>query len=501
MFGFFKKKSPKAKESQEPQEIDPVRFLGALNGVDANLGANVRLADAGLVRAKELVTDALSRRAELLRLEPKGEVVAVTQQIDGISYSAGRLSKAEGLAVTQILKLLAGLDIKQRKVEQKGGIKAEFQQKAFELLIASLPVPEGERLTLRANDLTVKLEMPNDIGMSEEQRKKIRELSAQKGLFIVCGPPASGTTTTLWAVARGLDSFIYSIFTLGDTGGRKLHNIPPFEATPGDELGTTIARAIRKEADVLVLDPLRNAAEAKILFGKTSEISLLTEMSARDIPTAILQLVSWVGDAEVVAQGLRCVLTQKLIRVLCKDCKQAYRPNSDFLAKLGMEESVTALYRPPQPPAEPELQADYVPCEECGAMGYLRRTGMFELLVVSEGVQKVIREKGTDPALFPAALKQVVRDEKQVTLQQDGMRLVATGKTSLEELQRAFKPPAGATTSGAHRTGANQAAGSQTGAIKATGARPAIPKGSAPPAKGPGTSQGNPPVKRPPKPQ
>lgn len=476
MFGFGKRKREEPEFDEEEDEIEPVRFLGATNGIDPNLSANARLVDAGLMRTKDLVTDAISRRCDTLRLDPRGEVCGITMAIDGIPYPGGRLSKAEGLAITQMLKLLAGLDIKQRKAEQSGGIKAEFLEKAYELRVVINPVPDGERLTLRINDLAHKLETPAELGMSDEQRKKIRELCSGKGIFVVCGPPGSGTTTTLWGVARGLDSFIYSIFTLQDPGGRKLHNIPSFEVNPGDDLETTITRAVRKESDVMILNPLKNADYVKQAFDGATELMLVAEMEARDIPSAVAQLIQWVGDAEKVTSNLKGLVTQKLIRVLCAGCKQAFRPNPEFISRTGLPDSITALYRPAQPPANPEENEDYAPCEQCGEIGFVGRTGMFEFLAMTDGIKKAILRTHKDPALLATTIRQVMRDEKQPTLQQDGLRLVAEGKTSLDELQRAFRPPAGTSTSGANRT-------ASSGASKTTGAsRPAAP-GSKPPTK------------------
>lgn len=484
MFGFFKSK-PADEPDEDEEEIEPVRFLGATNGVDPNLSGNARLVDAGLMRAKDMVTDAIARRADTLRLDPKGEVCGIFLSIDGIPYPGGRLSKAEGLAITQMLKLLAGLDIKQRKAEQSGGIKAEFLQKAYELRVGITPVPEGERLTLRIEDLANKLETPADLGMSEEHRKKIRELCSGKGLFLVCGPAGSGTTTTLWGVARGLDSFIYSIFTLADTGGRKLHNIPAFDVNPGDDLATTINRAVRKESDVLILNPLKSGDMAKQAVDAAEDVMMVAEVAgARDIPAALSQMISWVGDAEKVTSAITGLVTQKLIRLLCPSCKQAFRPNPEFIARSGLPDSVSALYRPAQPPANPEEDLDYAPCEQCGEMGYHGRTGMFEFLSMTDAVRNTIIRNAKDPALIATTLRQVMRDEKQPTLQQDGLRIVAEGRTSLEELQRAFRPPAGTATSGASKATSSGAAKSTGGGKPATpGAKPPGQPGTRPPGQ------------------
>ncbi len=429
IFGFFKKKE---EVQEEEPDLEPVRFLGALNGKDANLAANARLADAGLVPAKDLITDAMARRADTLRIEPKGPQAVVTILIDGIAYPSGKLAKAEALAVTQMLKLLAGLDTKQRKVAQSGGIKAEFDSKPYQLMVVVTPLPEAERLTVRIVDLSIKLENPSDLGMSEDLRKKLREITSLKGLLLAVGPPGSGTTTTLYAVLRGTDAYLSSIFTIGDTGGRNLFNITPFETNPGDSLSTTLDRVVRVEANVILIDPIKDAETAKVAISKHEDVMILSEFPAKDAAAGLVQLIEWTGDPKTVAAAFKGIISQKLLRLLCADCKQAYRPNKEFLKKAGLPAEATTLYRKPQATQDP----NYEPCRTCGDVGYLGRVAMFELLEPSEEMQQLILKKPD-----AAAIRAQMKKEKMLTLLQDGLRLVAEGKTALEELQRVFKAP------------------------------------------------------------
>ncbi|MGE5191635.1 MAG: GspE/PulE family protein [Deltaproteobacteria bacterium] len=429
VFGFFGKKQA---EEEPEEEVEPISFLGPISGVEVNLKANARLVEAGLMRAKDLVTDALSRRADTLRLEPKGPQAVVTILVDGVPFPGGKMAKAEGHAITQMLKLLAGLDVKERKKSQSGGIKAEFDSKAYTLSVKSLPVPDGERLIVRMQDSKLKLDAPADLGMGEAMRVKLRDLCTAPGVLLVTGPSGSGTTTTLYALVRNVDAYIYTIFTIGDTEGRKLQQISPMEVDPSDDLATTITRAVRKEANVILCDPIKDADAARAIFSKAEDVMLLSELSAKDAPSAVLQLIEWVGDAKLVAAGLKGVLTQKLIRLLCPDCRLAFKPKPEFLKKLGLPEDTPALYRKPPEPQEGSME---MACEKCGAMGYFGRTAMFEFLEVTDGMRELIAGKPD-----AAAIRSQMKKEKMTTLQHDGLRLVAEGRTSLEELQRVFKP-------------------------------------------------------------
>ena len=135
IFGFGKRTDES--EDDEEEDIEYVLFQGALNGREANLGANARLAQAGLIPSKEIVTDALLRRADLLRIEPKGDRALTQISIDGIAYPGSRLSKQQGHAVTQMMKLLSGLDVQVRGKPQSGGIRAELQGTKYELRVTS----------------------------------------------------------------------------------------------------------------------------------------------------------------------------------------------------------------------------------------------------------------------------------------------------------------------------------------------------------------------------
>jgi len=428
VFGFFKKKDD---VKEEDVEVEPVSFLGPLNGNEVNLKANARLVEAGLMRAKDLITDALARRADTIRVEPKGPQAVIQLLIDGIPYPGGKLAKAEGLAITQMVKLLAGLDVKERKKPQSGGIKAEFDSTPYQLGVSSVPVADGERLVIRATNLKIKLETPTELGMGDDLRTKLRDLCAGTGLLLAAGPPGSGTTTTAFALLRNVDAYIFTIFTIGDTQGRKLHHITEFETNEGDDLATTITRATRREANVIFCDPVKDAETVKGMLSKAGEVMLLAEMTAKDTPSALLQLLAWAGNGQAVGEGLKGIVSQKLIRLLCNECRQAYRPKADFLKKIGLPEDIPALYRKPAESPDPNAE----PCEKCGGVGYYGRTAMFEYLEITDGMKELL---GGQPDAN--AIRAQMKKDKMVTLQHDGLRLVAEGKTSLEELQRVFKP-------------------------------------------------------------
>lgn len=423
-------------DDEEEERLELVMFQGALNGVDPNLRKNTRLVEAGLHPAKKLISDALSRRAETIVVEPKGAGARVRLEVDGIPYPGASLRKQSALAITQVLKLLSGLDPKERQRPQRGGVKAEFEDQKYEIRIATEPIAGGaERLTIRSRGGAVQLDKPDQLGFSADLKSKITELAEKKGLLLACGGPGSGLSTTVQSgVLRSVDVYVFSVVTIADMSGREILNVTPFEADEEDSLSETLMRIIRAENDVVFVDPIADSETLKTYCKHASDVAIVSEMAARDNATAVRQLVDWVGP-DLVCEHLRGIVTQKLIRRLCEKCKFAYRPHPKMLAKLGLPKETKVLYKPPPPPAEDDDEPDV--CRKCGGLDYMGRIGMFEMLEITDPVKKAIRA-GADPA----EIRKAAREDGQATLQKDGLRLVQEGITSLEELQRVFKPPA-----------------------------------------------------------
>jgi type II secretory ATPase GspE/PulE/Tfp pilus assembly ATPase PilB-like protein len=422
-------------DDDDEEEMDFVLFQGALNGKNPDLSENTRLVQAGLVPAKRLVTEALSRRAEMIRLEPKGKVATASFFVDGVAYPGDRMPAPAGMAITQMLKLLAGLDIKEKTKPQAGGIKAEYDETPYEIRINTQPIKGGgERLIVRARNTNVQMETPKDLGFSDALVEKIRAIGSSKsGLILAAGSPFSGVTTVSLAIVRAIDAYLYSIFCLADLEGRDLAHINMFKWNEGDDFERTIQRAKRSDADVMYVDPLKTKEDARVVLENAGESAFIAEMPAKDAADAIARLCQLVGDPKLVAEHLKLIMSQKLIRLLCTKCRQAFRPNPKLLAKVGLPPETNVLYRPPRPDEDEEEDEEDI-CPKCGGIGYYGRTGLMEVIEMTEGIKKIVLA-GADPQ----AIRAQVRKEKMQSFQSDGMRVVAEGKTSLEELQRAFR--------------------------------------------------------------
>ena len=434
IFGFGRKQVDD--DDDEEDEVELVLFQGSMNGVEPDMKGNAKLVQAGLLRAKELVTSALSRRAEMVRLEPKGTFAVSTLFVDGVPFPGSKMQPQAALAVTQMLKLLAGLEVKERTKPQTGGIKAQYLENKYEIRIDSTPIPGGERLIIRIRNVKQNFETPDELGWSEGLKDKIRELaSLKKGIIIAAGMPLSGVSCAAFGLLRSIDAYLFNIYSLAKTG-KDIAHVAEFKPEEGDSFQQTMVRAIRAEGDVLFVPPVRDTDFAKVMLEEAEDACLITEMTAKDCADAIARFVQFSGDPILSAERLHGVISQKLVRLLCVTCRQAYRPNPKLLQKVGLPPETKVLYRAPKPDEEAE-DDDEEPevCEKCGGVGYFGRTGMVEFIEINAAMKEII-EAGADPA----KIREQAKKDRMQSWQSDGMRMVAAGKTSLEELQRVFKP-------------------------------------------------------------
>ena len=438
IFKFGRKGAGNAAGNDEEVEVELIRFQGATNGVPLDVEANQKLVRIAFEPIKELFTDAISRGAETIRIDPKGERATIGFLVDGVPMPAGRIPRQRAHAMTQMAKILAGIDASQRSQPQTGGIKASLGADEFEVLVHTQPLQGGvERLLVYFRNLDETLDRPEEIGMTQELKTRIREATGQRqGLFIACGPSRTGVTTTLYACLRGLDAYLHDIQTIGDVGGRELINISAFETNAEDPLEETLKRCIRVEPDVILLDPISDPDVARVVAAFHDKCTMITEISAKDAAAGLLQWAEWLGDPGLAAASLCGVISQKLIRRLCAECKEAYKPNPSMLRKIGLDpDEIQVLYRKARPASEMlERGEEIEPCYICNDTGYTGRVAIFELIEMNDAIRGLVAS-GADTA----ALRAGARSEDMLTLQKDAMRHVSDGTTSLEELQRVFK--------------------------------------------------------------
>ena len=428
-------------DDEEIEDVEQVLFQGPMYGREANLKENPRLVKAGLVPVKSLISDALARRSHTIILEPASGRVMARFVVDGIPYTMPPIPGQRGMAMIQMVKVLAGLNPQQRDQPQSGGINAEFEGIKYELRVISAPLKPGvERMKIRIENPKVTYLSTSTSKMPQGLADQLRAMTEDpKGIILSCGPPESGVTSLSIVALHCVDPYLYSVYSLADTDGKQLVNVANFKPEEGHDLETSFDRIIRREADMIYMPPMTDPAVVQTMFNFADRLCFVAEIPSRTPFEAIQQLIAWVGKDQV-AQHVKGIITQKLIRALCDDCKQAFRPNPQLLRRLGLPPETTVLYRAPSPPDPEDEEAATIEelCADCDGVPYHGRVPAYELLEMTEGMRSVIAGD-FDAAAIKA---QMVQDNMRM-LQKDAIRLVATGVTSLEEVQRTFAPPGG----------------------------------------------------------
>jgi general secretion pathway protein E len=443
--------------AQAPMQKVPVRFVSrgpAGDEIDQNRVERVQ-ESRGYKAAQEMIWEAIAKRATDIHMEPTEDKMSVRLRVDGMMTNAVPFSRVMGEAVLNIFKVVCNLDITERRKPQDGSFSAqigrsvgpgEWQYRLVDFRIATAGGVSGEKLVMRILDSSQQLTDLTQIGMTDAMREQIHELVTKPhGLFLVCGPTGSGKSTTLYACLHEIDRFGQNVITIENPVEFRLDGITQIEVNPkaGKTFASELRSILRQDPDVIMIGEIRDKETAEIACqaAQTGHMVFST-VHANDTITAIGRLIDLGVQPFMIASALSAVLGQRLVRRLCEQCRVRFKPSTDTLQRLNANaDLVRYLYRPPDPGdtanAENEDDDDAEPegpCEGCGGVGYCRRTGIYELLVITDSIRERIR---TDPDFN--AIRQDAKRSGLLSLFEDGARLVIDGETSMQELLRVAK--------------------------------------------------------------
>jgi general secretion pathway protein E len=381
--------------------------------------------------AKELVYDAILRRATDIHLEPAQDQLSVRYRIDGMLHAAEPFDRPTGDAVINIFKVLAALDISEKRKPQDGSFGAKFEGRDIDFRVATSGSKGGEKMVMRILDNAQQVARLDEIGLRPKMVEQIKELVTQPhGMFLCCGPTGSGKTTTLYACMREIDRFQKNIITIEDPIEYHIDNVTQMEINTkaGQTFATSLRSILRQDPDVIMVGEIRDQETATIACqAATTGHMVFSTVHANDTITALFRLLDLGVEPFMIASALSAVLGQRLVRLLCDACKEPYKPKPEFLKKANLPpDKVDVFYRRPTNPEQV--------CPQCGGMGYHGRTGIFELLVITDPIRELLRE---NPSMN--AIKAEARKNGMIYLQEDGLRQVIQGRTSIEELLRVVK--------------------------------------------------------------
>jgi len=388
----------------EDDDLDDMAMEGALDLVNALIGR------------------AINERASDIHLDPQPREVLVRERVDGVLRYVDPLPKSMQTAVAARVKVMAQLDIAEKRMPQDGSFVIYMGGEPIDVRVAILPTKHGEQVVLRIlQRITNRLDL-SELGMSTEMEHTfVRAISQPYGAVLTCGPTGSGKTTTLYAALDRLNDETRSIATIEDPVEYQLGGVMQTEVNT--RIGLTFARGLRtilrSDPEVILLGEIRDEETAQIgVQAAMTGHLVLTTLHTNDAAGAIARLRNLGVDPDLLAGSINAIVSQRLARRLCEHCREAYEPSQEQVIEMDLVSVVAA----------PQLYHARG-CLQCAGTGYSGRVALYELMPI-HGLGRVLLNGSTDE-IHDAAVAAGMR-----TLREDGVRLSLQGVTSLEEVRR-----------------------------------------------------------------
>jgi len=408
-----------AASEEDKIEVDLLRKDGSL------ADGSVSEAEA-IVTLKDLFAEAVMARATDIHLEPKGGDVHVRLRIDGVLHNTKPLPKELGQSVIAALKVISDMDIAEKRKPQDGDMAISLLNRSIDIRSSTSISVHGEKMVLRLLDKYTALMDLENLGLSQNAILKLRRaVKRTNGMLLVSGPTGSGKTTTLYALLNELDAFQNNIVTIEDPIEYRLENITqtPINEKAGITFANTLKHLLRQDPDIIMIGEIRDAQTAHTaLEAATTGHFVFSTVHANDNFASIFRLLDLGIEPYLISVGISTVMAQRLVRVLCNNCKVPYKPQVDFIKKAGLDPSrINVFYKA-------------VGCEMCRGTGYFGRTAIFEICDIDETMREMVRNNCTY-----GELKRYARAKGMRNMQEDGMQKVMQGVTSIKELARITK--------------------------------------------------------------
>ncbi len=398
---------------------------------DDDLEAEDGISDAPLVRlVNSILFQAAEDGASDVHFEPQEDALVVRCRIDGVLQEAQRIPKRMSAGVTTRLKVLAKLDIAERRKPQDGRISlnAAAAGRVLDVRVATLPTVEGESVVMRLLDKSKRAPTLEELGFADAMRGRLSALlSMPTGALLVTGPTGSGKSTTLYAGLAAINRPEINIITVEDPVEYRLGGVNQIQINL--KAGLTFANALRSilrsDPDVVMVGEIRDPETAKIAIeAALTGHFVLSTLHTNDAPGALTRLNEMGVEPFLTGSAVSAVLAQRLARKLCTSCRELYRPSREELLKANVQPEGT-------PWSEEVVFYRKQGCPRCGQTGYKGRTGIYQLLEMSERLQSLAAAKASRDEIARAASEDGMR-----SLWDDGLTKVRAGITSLEELAR-----------------------------------------------------------------
>ncbi len=371
-----------------------------------------------------LITRAVNERASDLHLEPGETDLRVRFRIDGVLHEVMSTPRAVAGAVVSRVKIMADLDIAERRVPQDGRVGLRVNGRAIDLRVATLPSIYGEKVVIRVLDKDDAVLQLSDLGFMPHALERFsRSLAKPYGAILVTGPTGSGKTTTLYAALNVLNKPDRNIITVEDPVEYRLAGVTQVQVNrkAGLLFATALKSILRSDPDIVLVGEVRDPETAKtaVEAALTGHL-VLTTLHTNDAASSINRLVDMGVEAYLVSSSLDCIVAQRLARKLCQRCRRPHEATPEVRVQVGL-------------PAEGEPATIYeaAGCRVCSGTGYRGRLSINEVLTVTEEIQRMAVERRPSDEIKKVAVEQGMR-----TLRHDGQEKVRLGLTTLEEVLR-----------------------------------------------------------------
>lgn len=384
--------------------------------------------DAPFIRTvNTILAQALRAGASDIHIEPYRDISRVRFRLDGALYERHTLQKAHHAAVVSRIKVMAKLDIAEKRLPQDGRIAITLAGREAGLRVSTLPTSFGERVVLRLLEKNEKIISLAELGLAREDFESVsRLITMPHGMTLVTGPTGSGKTTTLYAVLQAIASPDKNILTIEDPVEYELEGVGQMQVNPKINLSFAegLRAIVRQDPDVILIGEIRDEETAAI--GIQSALTghlVFSTLHTNDAPSAVTRLFDMGVEPFLLSSVLRGVIAQRLVRILCPHCAKEVKINPvtrERLAKAGLQGC--------------DHIREAVGCDYCMDTGYRGRMAIYELMPLTEELKKMIVARADANHIRAQALREGMR-----TLAMDGLRKVAEGLTSMAEVERVVR--------------------------------------------------------------
>lgn len=380
--------------------------------------------EAPIIRlVNSVLFQAVRQRASDIHFESFERGLVVRYRIDGVLYPVLTPPKHLQASIIARLKIMAGLNIAEKRLPQDGRFAIRTAGKDVDLRVSVLPTSHGERVVLRLLEKENRLLNLTEMGFAGERLSAIHQLiQLAHGIILVTGPTGSGKTTTLYAALSQINAPDKNIITVEDPVEYQLLGIGQMQVNPKINLSFAagLRSILRQDPDVIMIGEIRDRETAEIaIHASLTGHLVFSTLHTNDAASAATRLIDMGIEPFLVASSVVAVLAQRLLRKICPDCKKPYQAGADELSRLELTAtSPVTLYRG-------------AGCAACSQTGYRGRTGIFELLILDDEVRRLIGTKADSSLIKQAAIA-----KGMVTLKQEGAEKVLLGQTTLEEVMR-----------------------------------------------------------------